>query len=70
MVPQDLPTIEHKVIDGGVWWDVVAETNGWRLERHKLTSHCRILSPDKVCRAWGGEEKMSAAFEKATAGQK
>lgn len=64
MIAQDLPTIEHKVIDAGVWWDVLEEKDGWKLERHILTRHLRILSPDKICRAWGREEKMRAAFEK------
>jgi len=64
LVPQQLITIEHKVIDGGVWWNVVAETNGWKLESHKLTNHCRILSPERKCVAWGGQAEMAAAFEK------
>lgn len=63
MIAQDLPTIEHKVIDAGIWWDILEEVDGWKLERHILTHHCRILSPDKICRAWGREEKMRAAFE-------
>lgn len=64
MIAQDLPTIEHKVIDAGIWWDVLKESDGWKLERHILTRHCRILSPEKICRAWGREEKMRAAFRK------
>lgn len=64
MVVQHLPTIEHKVVDAGIWWRVVAETNGWKLEKHRLTKHCRILSPEKICRAWGSEAKMRASFEK------
>lgn len=64
MVPQDFPTIKHSVVDGGVWWNVLAEYKGWKLEQHKLTTHCRILTPDRKCVAWGGKSEMAAAFEK------
>jgi len=67
MVPQHLPTIEHSVVDGGVWWNVLAEHRGWKLEQHKLTTHCRILNPARTCVAWGGKDAMSAAFEKVKA---
>lgn len=64
MVPQDLPVIRHQVLDAGVWWDVIDEMNGWKLERHKVTRHYRVLTPESRCVAWGGEKEMKAAFEK------
>ena len=64
LVPQDLVTVEHTVMDAGVWWDVLDTAKGWKLERHKLTHHCRILSNERRCVAWGGESEMKAAFEK------
>lgn len=64
MVLQDMPTVEWPVIDAGVWWNVVDTSNGWKLERNKVTGHARILDPGKVRRAWGSMEKMRAAFEK------
>ena len=64
MVPQHLPTVEGKVMDAGIWWRVLDTHAGWKLERNIVTGHCRILDPQKIRRAWGGETAMRAAFEK------
>ena len=64
MVPQALPTVEGKVLDSGFWWDTLAETNGWKLQRNKVTGHGRIIDPGKVRKAWGGVEEMEKSFEK------
>ncbi len=65
MVMQDFVTLEARVLDGGVWWETLDECAGWKLERHIVTRHCRILDPGKVRRAWGGERAMRASFAKA-----
>ena len=68
LVPQEFLTIPHKVMDAGVWWDVVDATpGGWKLERHRVTRHFRILAPDRVCIAWGSEPFMLQAFKKVKA---
>ena len=67
MVPQHLPTVEGKVMDAGIWWRVLDMHAGWKLERNIVTGHCRILDPQKIRRAWGGEAAMRAAFEKTKA---
>ena len=64
MVPQDRINFEWKVMDAGVWWDVLDEKEGWKLERNIVTGHCRILNPEKVRVAWGSQEKMEKAFAK------
>ena len=64
MVPQALPTVEGKVMDAGFWWDTLAETNGWKLQRNKVTGHGRIINPQKVRKAWGTVEEMVLSFEK------
>ena len=64
LVPQDMPTVEGKVMDAGFWWDTLAETNGWKLQRNKVTGHGRIIDPRKVRKAWGAVEEMAKAFEK------
>ena len=64
MVPQALPTVEGKVLDSGFWWDTLAETNGWKLQRNKVTGHGRIIDPGRVRKAWGGVEEMEKSFEK------
>ena len=64
MVPQALPTVEGKVMDSGFWWDTLAETNGWKLQRNKVTGHGRIIDPGKVRKAWGSVEEMAKSFVK------
>lgn len=64
MVPQDKINFEWKVMDAGVWWDILDEKAGWKLERNIVTGHCRILNPEKVRVAWGSQEKMEKAFVK------
>ncbi len=64
LIPQDRLNLELKVLDAGVWWDILASENGWKLERNVVTRHCRILNPRKERVAWGTESKMWAAFRK------
>lgn len=64
MVPQSFPTLQQRVLDREVWWRVLIEDAGWKLEKHILTGHCRILNPQKVRTAWGWERKMRLAFDK------
>ena len=64
LVPQGRINVEMKVLDAGIWWDVLETTNGWKLERNKLTGHCRILDPEKKRKAWGTEADMRKAFVK------
>lgn len=64
MVPQGFPTLEGPVADSGVWWEVLEEAAGWKLEKNKVTGHCRILNPASCRTAWGPEVQMRAAFGK------
>ena len=64
MVPQGFPTVEGHVMDSMVWWDVLDSSGGWKLEKNKVTGHCRIISPGKIRTAWGRETEMRTAFEK------
>jgi hypothetical protein len=48
---------------GHIFWTEIANVNGWRLQRNKVFGNCRILDPDDVRRAWGGENAMLKAFE-------
>ncbi|MBQ8113729.1 MAG: hypothetical protein IJ146_11065 [Kiritimatiellae bacterium] len=56
--------MEWKVMDAGVWWDVLDDCRGWKLERNIVTGHCRILSPERKRVAWGSEVRMRESFEK------
>ncbi|MDO4630307.1 MAG: hypothetical protein Q4C70_14105 [Planctomycetia bacterium] len=63
-VPQDEINANLEVVDGEVWWNTIQELDGWKLQQHKLTSHCRILDPNKIRRAWGSESNMNNSFQK------
>ena len=65
LVPQEKLNWKLKVVDAGLWWTVLATEKGWKLERHKVTGHCRILNAERRRVAWGREDEMRAAFQKA-----
>lgn len=64
LVPQGLVNVKSKVVDAGVWWDVLDYSRGWKLERNFVTGHCRILDPSKRRVAWGSERAMRESFGK------
>ena len=66
-VPQGRINLEWKVIDAGVWWDVLERCGGWKLERNVVTGHCRIISPERRRVAWGTEAQMRTSFRKIRA---
>ncbi len=61
-IPQDNVNLEWKVVDAGIWWRVVDTCQGWKLERHILTGHARIISPEKVRYAWGSLVDLRYTF--------
>ncbi len=65
LVPQEKLNWSWKVIDAGVWWNVLEKKNGWKLERNKVTGFCRIINPTRHRVAWGREAEMRAAFKRA-----
>ena len=64
MVPQGFPGVEGHVMDSEIWWTVLDSSGGWKLEKNKVTGHCRIIDPGKLRKAWGRESEMRTAFEK------
>lgn len=66
IVAQDWMNKELTVIDGKMWWHVLKSCNGWQLQQHNITGHCRILDPDDVRRAYGGRNAMTASFDGVT----
>ncbi len=53
-----MPNIPFPTMGGHVFWDDLAKVKGWRLQKNMVTGHCRILDPDDVRRAWGGESAL------------
>ena len=64
MVPQGFPGFDGHVMDAEIWWTVLESFGGWKLEKNKVTGHCRIIDPEKLRKAWGREAEMLMAFEK------
>lgn len=61
-----LPNIPFPTMGGHVLWNELANVNGWKLQKNMVTGHCRILDPDDIRRAWGGEEAMLKALKELT----
>ena len=57
-----MPNIELPTLGGHFFWNDLAEVKGWRLQQNIFTGHCRVLDPDDVRRAWGGEEAIMNFF--------
>ena len=59
-----MPNIEAQTLGGTVFWDDVANVGGWRVQRNRVFGNCRILDPNDVRRAWGGETEVLQAFSR------
>ena len=57
-----MPNIELPTLGGHFFWNNLAEVNGWRVQQNIFTGHCRVLDPDDIRRAWGGEEGIMDFF--------
>lgn len=56
-----LPTLGGKQL----WTDLRIDPAGWRIQRHALTGHCRLLDPRNTRRAWGSQADCEAAWTKS-----
>ena len=59
-----MPNIPMKTMGGKTFWNELAECKGWRLQKNMITQHCRILDPQDIRRAWGGDDAMERLFQK------
>ena len=59
-----LPNIPFPTMGGNVFWNELANVNGWRLQQNQITQHCRILNPDDIRVAWGGVDSIMKYFER------
>ena len=62
-----MPNIPLRTNGGKVFWNELANVNGWRLQKNMVWGTCRIIDPDNVRRAWGGEEAMTKALKELQA---
>lgn len=56
--------IPIRVMNKKVFWDVLAESDGWELQRHKITNHARIIDNSNIRRAWGTVDGMYEVMER------
>jgi hypothetical protein len=59
-----MPNIETLTMGGEVFWQTIANVDGWKLQENKVFGNCRILDPNNIRKAWGGKKAILAAFEK------
>jgi len=59
-----MPNIDFPTMGGPLFWDTLAESQGWRLQKNVFTNHCRLLDPSNVRRAWGSESAMMRALQR------
>ena len=50
--------IKFPTLGGEVFWNDLAERNGWRIQRNTITEHVRILDAGNNRRAWGDLESL------------
>lgn len=58
-----MPNIETLTMGGEIFWHTIANVDGWRLQRNKVFGNCRIIDPNNLRKAWGGEKAMLQAFK-------
>ena len=59
-----MPNMNFPTMGGKVFWNDLVNVNGWRVQKNNITGHCRVLDPENVRHAWGGEEDIMNLFEK------
>ncbi|MBE0508237.1 MAG: hypothetical protein IBX50_16230 [Marinospirillum sp.] len=64
-----LPNIKTPTMGGELWWNNLAQCDGWRVQRNSVTGHCRILDEQDVRHAWGAESKVMEFFQKVLDGR-
>jgi hypothetical protein len=58
-----MPNVPTSTMGGSVFWTDIASISGWRLQQNRVFGNCRILDPNEIRRAWGGETAMLQAFQ-------
>ena len=56
----NVPTV---TLGGKQFWGDLFVHAGWRIQENVFTSHCRLLDPRDIRRAWGTREQCHVAFE-------
>ena len=65
----DCPNVETKTMNKKKMWTVIAQKDGWELQKNKITNHVRILDPNNIRKAWGNLSVMRDKFQRLTRGE-
>ena len=60
----DDPNVVHKTLGGMQFWGDALVFYGWRIQRHVITGHYRLLDDQDVRRAWGGFAECHEALHR------
>lgn len=63
------PNIRAKTMGGKVFWDEIACKCGYRLQKHRVSGHCRILDGDNRRLANGSEAQMRTLLRSLASGK-
>ncbi|MBQ7197173.1 MAG: SHOCT domain-containing protein [Synergistaceae bacterium] len=58
-----MPNIPFPTMGGLVFWNNIAECNGWKLQQNMITHHARIIDSNDVRIAWGTLDEMKDLLE-------
>ncbi len=59
----EMTNIPLKVMDKEIFWDTTKSEKGWKLQKHTITGHARILEKNGVRIAWGSYDEMASMME-------
>ena len=62
-----LPNIPFPTMGGEVFWNDIAEYNGWKIQQNMFTHHARILDDGNIRIAWGTLNGMLKALDRMVA---
>lgn len=54
----EMPNIKTPTMGGKYFWNTLAELSGYKLQKNKITNHCRIIDENNERIAWGSEEVL------------
>lgn len=65
LLKNQLPKINipTKTMGGEVFWENIAEANGYKFQRNTFTHHARVLNSNNVRIAWGSIQEMIEAMD-------
>lgn len=62
--------LDWRTLGGEQFWSDELVYGKWRVQRHEITGHYRLLDPDNVRRAWGTAEQCRVAFDELKRSEK